>query len=285
MDDARKKYALSDEEAQILANLGIRNADNPLPKNDIVFPPGPLQLMEQMAAVFNADGPEAFALWVCEHRDDITKGVEMNSKVLDALVLCYRLGIERGCGACACDLGGYYYMGDLVEQDYEKAKELFEIAANLGYCQGVVNLGYIYEYGRTGEPDYQKAYECYAFVAALDQEPEAVYKLGDMYSRGKAVPKDKTKAYALWERSLKLAKIPELAAQPAFRIAEMLINPNSKKWGIELNPMRALVLFQQAEVGLRIDVNNGAFYYKDRLRGAIEGQAKARAMLDSREFD
>ena len=49
------------------------------------------------------------------------------------------------------DLGALYYMGDLVEQDYAKAAELYEMAADAGCFQSIINLGYIYEYGRTGQ--------------------------------------------------------------------------------------------------------------------------------------
>lgn len=57
------------------------------------------------------------------------------------------------------DLGALYYMGDLVEQDYAKAAELYEMAADAGCFQSIINLGYIYEYGRTGKPDHTKAYQ------------------------------------------------------------------------------------------------------------------------------
>ena len=76
------------------------------------------------------------------------------------------------------DLGALYYMGDLVEQDYAKAAELYEMAADAGCFQSIINLGYIYEYGRTGKPDHTKAYQWYSLAAALAPSSEAVYKLG-----------------------------------------------------------------------------------------------------------
>ena len=60
------------------------------------------------------------------------------------------------------DLGALYYMGDLVEQDYAKAAELYEMAADAGCFQSIINLGYIYEYGRTGKPDHTKAISVFA---------------------------------------------------------------------------------------------------------------------------
>ena len=133
------------------------------------------------------------------------------------------------------DLGALYYMGDLVEQDYAKAAELYEMAADAGCFQSIINLGYIYEYGRTGKPDHTKAYQWYSLAAALAPSSEAVYKLGDMFGRGRAVPQDKSKAYRLYERSLELVRDDVEFVQPAIRIAAMLIDPDapsSSKWTI-----------------------------------------------------
>lgn len=182
------------------------------------------------------------------------------------------------------DLGALYYMGDLVEQDYAKAAELYEMAADAGCFQSIINLGYIYEYGRTGKPDHAKAYQWYSLAAALAPSSEAVYKLGDMFSRGRAVPQDRSKAYRLYERSLELARDDAEFAQPAIRIASMLIDPDAPSRGIDRNPLRALALYQRAEIGLRIDIANGMTYYAKRLREAIEGQEKARELVEMDNF-
>lgn len=50
---------------------------------------------------------------------------------------------------------------------------------------------------------------------------------------------------------------------------------------VEPNPLRALMLFQQAEIGLRIDIADGQTYYAKRLNEAIEGQQKARALVNA----
>lgn len=50
---------------------------------------------------------------------------------------------------------------------------------------------------------------------------------------------------------------------------------------VEPNPLRALMLFQQAEIGLRIDIADGQTYYANCLNKAIEGQQKARALVDA----
>ena len=137
------------------------------------------------------------------------------------------------------ELGALYEMGDLVEQDYAKAAELYEMAADAGCFQSIINLGYIYEYGRTGKPDHTKAYQWYSLAAALAPSSEAVYKLGDMFGRGRAVPQDKSKAYRLYERSLELVRDDVEFVQPAIRIAAMLIDPDAPSCGIDRNPLRA----------------------------------------------
>lgn len=206
-------------------------------------------------------------------------------EVVEMLILGYKLGVSAESGACMNDLGALYYMGDLVEQDYQKAADLYEMAADHGCYQSIINLGYIYEYGRTGERDCAKAFQWYSLAAALAPSSEAVYKLGDMFSSGKFVPCDKKKAYRLYERSLTLARTDVELAQPAVRIADMLIDPRGALYGVELDPMRALSLYQVAEVGLREDIANGMTYYAKRLQEAIEGQEKARAMLDCGVLD
>lgn len=193
------------------------------------------------------------------------------------------LGLEYGVacsdGACANWLGAMYYMGDAVEQDYVRAKELYELAEAKGVAQAMINLGYIYEYGRAGEPDHVKAFMQYAKVAAMCDAPEALYKLGDMYSRAKVVRRDLRAAHALYEKSLRLADGIEMRAQAAIRIAKLISDRGNAEWGIPYDPMRALELYQLAERGLRIDIAHGQTYYKKRLQEALDGQDRMRELL------
>lgn len=137
-------------------------------------------------------------------------------------------GVEVEDAPCANYLGALYYMGELVPQDYRRAKELYALADSKGLVQGMINLGYIYEYRRVGEPDYPKAYAQYAKAVAIANHPEALYKLGDMYARGQAVEKDPHTALVLWDRSLKEAKGEAMQAQPAFRIAQLIADPRQR---------------------------------------------------------
>lgn len=241
-------------------------------------------LREMGEAAFSSESG-AFAAFVARNHQRIYVAAADSDDVSKLLVLGYKMGISRGDAACMNDLGALYYMGDLVEQDYAKAAELYEMAMNHGCYQSIINLGFIWEYGRTGERDYQKAYQYYALAAVLADSSEAAYKLGDMYSRGKFVERDTAKAYQLWSRSLDLAEDIVEIAQPAIRIAQLLLSEDCESAGVKCEPMRALQLFQQAEIGLRIDIDNGQTYYRKRLEEAIEGQEKARAIIDGQVID
>ena len=237
-------------------------------------------LLKEMAEAAVSWGGDSFAEFAFFNKRRIREAAAIVPEVVEVLVLGYRHGIADGSGACMNDLGALYYMGDLVGQDYAKAAELYEMAADAGCYQGIINLRYIYEYGRTGAPDHIKAYQWYSLAAALAPSCEAVYKLGDMFSRGTAVARNMKKAYRLYERSLELARDDAERAQPAVRIARMLIDPECFSYGAESNPLRALSLFQQAEIGLRIDIAAGQTHYAKRLQEAIEGQVKARELID-----
>ena len=224
--------------------------------------------------------PDGFAEWVAVNRERIIDAARLDQIVSDALVVAYKMRISDGDADCMNDLGALYYMGEIVPQDYDRAAELYTMAADNGCYQSIINLGYIHEYGRTGTPDPQAAYRCYALAAALAPSSEALCKLGDMYSRGKAVPRNVRRAHDLWERSLEQSTTVVETAQPAIRIAQLLVGSDRELVGLEPDPLRALSLFQQAEVGLRIDIANGASYYRKLLQHAIDGQQQARDLMD-----
>lgn len=200
------------------------------------------------------------------------------------------MGLEYGVamedGPCANYLGALHVRGVLVEQDYARAVELYELGERKGIAQSAVNLGYAYEYGWLGEPDYVRAYMQYAKAASLGEHPEALYKLGDMYSRAKVVEQDLRVAYLLWEKSYQKAGDDlEQKCQGAFRMAQLMEDPANREWDVPYDPMKALELYQLAERGLRLAVAHGYGYYAKRLRESIEGQERVRAFLESGEYE
>lgn len=270
--------SVSERERQFFAEIVQRiqlneDADSPEPDFDAM-------IYSLVSTYFNA-GATAFAELVDEHRMQLSIACAMSDDLRQVVLIGLRMGIDDNNGACAHELGALYYTGDIVEQDYGKAAEYYEIAANLGYVQAIVNLGYIYEYGRIGQADYVKAYMYYSFAAAASQDAEALYKMGDMFSRGKGVEQSKKAALTLWQASFDNAANDEIKAQPALRMAQVLVDPDEcEVLGIRFDPLTALQLFQVAEIGLRQSIANGLTYYEKRLGEAIDGQAKARGLLD-----
>ena len=55
-------------------------------------------------------------------------------------------------------MGNKYYLGNGVEQNYVKARQLFEQAAEQGHHRALNNLGVIYLQGQGVEVNYQEAY-------------------------------------------------------------------------------------------------------------------------------
>ena len=282
-----RAYNVSREDIERIAELGgidVTFHETNLDYHDEVEIDNANELLKELGKVAFSSGGNNFARFVAENGERIRDLAPFNDGIAEILVLGYKLGISAGSATCMNDLGALYYMGELVEQDYAKAAELYEMAMEHGCYQSIVNLGYIYEYGRIGEKDLERAYRCYALAAALAPSCEAAYKLGDMYSRGITGQRDLPKAKALWERSLELADGIVETAQPAVRIAKLLVDPSAWEQGIERDPLRALSLYQQAEIGLRIDITvNGMTYYQRRLDEAIAGQEFARDLVEADE--
>lgn len=83
------------------------------------------------------------------------------------------------------ELGSYYY----GIKEFEKAKQYYEMADELGEPWAPEGLGYIWYYGRTGEKDYEKAFKYYS-KAAANGFPRSKMKVADMYRNGYYVEKD-----------------------------------------------------------------------------------------------
>ena len=82
-----------------------------------------------MAEAVVSWGGDSFAEFAFFNKKRIREAVTIAPEVVEVLVLGHKLGIADGSGACMNDLGALYHMGDLVEQDYVKAAEFYEMAA------------------------------------------------------------------------------------------------------------------------------------------------------------
>ena len=261
--------------------------DHEVPTSELYeseLPPDPetRTLAHRLVTTLIIEGDDAFNDLYLANETLLLRESQFSYVLSRIIVVGFKVGISHENAFCANTLGTLYYEGDIVEQDYERARQLYELAMEWGCHQSIINLGYIYEYGRTGEPDHLKAYQYYALAAALAPTSEALYKLGDMYSRGKAVARNLRLARTLWQRSYEVAlkdDDPEGIAQPAIRLAKLYLKENAPEAGTQPDALKALELYQKAEIGLRISVSKGMDYYRKRLQEAIDGQALAREQL------
>ncbi len=64
------------------------------------------------------------------------------------------------------NLGTLYYNGHGVAQDYQKALQWYQRAADAGSAVGMYSLGYMYEIGHGVTQDYQQARQWYQKAVA-----------------------------------------------------------------------------------------------------------------------
>jgi TPR repeat protein len=87
----------------------------------------------------------------------------------------------------------YYYNGEIVEKDKDKAAEWLHKAAHQGHALAQYKLGDCYRYGEGVEQDKARAIEWY-LKAAEQNCVEAEFELGWCYEDGNGVPQDYAKA-------------------------------------------------------------------------------------------
>ena len=94
------------------------------------------------------------------------------------------------------NLGLQYEHGQGVRQDYAKAREWYQKAADAGDRSAMNNLGMLYYGGNGVAQDYSKARE-YFQKAADAGGIDAMYDLGVLYTKGQGVAQDYAKARQL----------------------------------------------------------------------------------------
>ena len=83
-----------------------------------------------------------------------------------------------------------YHHGWGVEQNHEKAFEIFKAMADRGYTQAAFYVGLYYQEGLAGEQNYELAREYYE-QGARDDDMYCYNQLGTLYGQGLGVEKDK----------------------------------------------------------------------------------------------
>jgi len=105
---------------------------------------------------------------------------------------------DQGDDDASYNLGLRYHTGDGVEQDFAKAKEYYERAAEHSHPNALCNLGIMYSQGHGVEVDEQIG--ALLIRQAADQgQPNAQLTLAGMYYEGEGVEQDYVKAFEYYE--------------------------------------------------------------------------------------
>ncbi|HEX9767607.1 MAG TPA: tetratricopeptide repeat protein, partial [Kiloniellales bacterium] len=96
---------------------------------------------------------------------------------------------EKGDPDAQYQLAERYRIGFPVEQDFDKALELYKLSAGQGFASSQFRLGELYEEGEILERDLGKAIESYR-EAAEQGHSGAQYALAHIYHLGSGVPQD-----------------------------------------------------------------------------------------------
>jgi TPR repeat protein len=143
-------------------------------------------------------------------------------------------------------MGQQYKKGEGVKQSFEISRELFELAAEQGDANAMLNLGNMYRYGQSVEQSYERAVEYFEQAAVLGQV-EAQFTSGLMYKNGHGV-----------KQSFEIAReLFELAAEQGDANA-MLNLGNMYRYGqgVEESYKRAKEYYQQANDAAQHNLGN-----------------------------
>ena len=88
-------------------------------------------------------------------------------------------------------------------QDFASAQQHYQIAVNLQHAEAMYNLALMYAYGRGVGQDYHRAAELFDTAAQQHGHPASMYYLGMMHTHGQGVQLD----YNLALRFFKLASL------------------------------------------------------------------------------
>jgi len=108
--------------------------------------------------------------------------------------------VEKGKAWAQSLLGDMYEDGEGVDQSYQRAVELYELAATQGYAMAQYNLGIMYQEGQGVEQSYERAAEYYE-AAARQGHAKAQCNLGALCANGKGVEQSDEKARKLWMKA------------------------------------------------------------------------------------
>ncbi len=97
-------------------------------------------------------------------------------------------------------LGHSYYYGKGVKKDFSQAVKYFQHASGLNHTKSIVSLAICYEHGHGVDQDQIRAVELYRKAADLGNN-DSMYRLAICYEEGIGVKKDLTQAFAWYQQA------------------------------------------------------------------------------------
>src|ERR1700678_258364 len=112
----------------------------------------------------------------------------------------YQKAADAGDANAMSSLGVLYEKGQGVAQDHSKAREWYQKAADAGYPSAMNNLGLLYDNGQGLAQDHSKAREWYR-KAADAGNTYAMNNLGTLYDNGQGVAQDYSQGREWYEKA------------------------------------------------------------------------------------
>jgi len=135
-----------------------------------------------------------------DHADRLSKQIGALNNERQSESALIRQAAEQGDAHAQTSLGGLYYLGHGVPQDYAQALYWYRKASKQGDAQAQGNLGGLYANGHGVRQDYTQAVYWYS-KAAEQGDANAEYNLGILYDSGLGESQDFAQAATWFRRS------------------------------------------------------------------------------------
>ena len=200
-----------------------------------------------------------YSNYICDEDDEIEKDMER-------AVYWYKKAAQFGHKEAMKGLGHFYFKGEGVEQDYEKAFHYFKESDTnfwLGICyarglgvqadeekalhnfveyngnpySGILQLANLYY----NDENYEKVFKYYMMLIDLSEDASILNVIGEMYLDGKGVNQDKVRAVQYFLRAFKDSK---RMIDGELRVIYNLINCYLKGNGVPQDINKAIEYFK-----------------------------------------
>lgn len=180
--------------------------------------------------------------------------------------------IELGSNYARVELAFCYETGFGVDQDYQKAFDLYQQAADNNYPYANTKLAVYYEDGVLGEENTAEAFKHYQ-IAAEAGLPDSLYHLGRYYKYAVGIPENPEEALKLFNQAAEAGSAPGLT--------ELALSYEQEYGGLEFDAAKIIeYMTKAAEMGYTYAQYKLASYYyyglvETDLEKAIEWYTKA----------